>query len=60
MRKKFEKSICLSKKTDKLPVCERWLFENESALKRLKQGLTDAAEGRVVERGGFEKYLDKD
>lgn len=39
---------------------EKWLFNNKSALAEVKQGLKDAALGRVKSRGSFVKYLEDD
>lgn len=36
---------------------EKWLFDDKAALKQVRQGLKDAAEGRVSERGSFSKYI---
>jgi hypothetical protein len=43
-----------------IPAHEKWLFENKIALKRVKRGLQDAAQGRLSKRGGFAKYADDD
>jgi hypothetical protein len=32
---------------------ETWLFENPSALKQVKQGLKDSAEGRIYGKASF-------
>jgi hypothetical protein len=42
-----------------IPAREKWLFENKSALQSLKQGLKDAAAGRVSSLGSFAKYIKK-
>lgn len=51
-----EPSLNLSMET---PAREKWLFSNPEVLKRIKQGLTDAAEGRVSERSSFKKIKTK-
>lgn len=39
---------------------EKWLFNNKTALQKVKQGLEDAALGKVRSRGSFAKYKDED
>lgn len=41
-----------------IPLQEKLLHENEKALESLKQGLKDAAAGRVRDRGTFLQYID--
>ena len=41
-----------------IPVREKWLFDNKSALKKIDQGLKDAASDRVSEKGSFSKFAD--
>ncbi len=43
-----------------IPAREKWLFDNKAALKMVKQGLDDAAEGRTHNLGSFAKHLDED
>ena len=43
-----------------IPVRERWLFENPEALAKVREGLQQAAEGKVHDLGDFTKYIDKD
>lgn len=40
-----------------VPAKERWLFDNREALTAVKQGLSEAAQGKVRSRGSFKKYL---
>lgn len=40
-----------------VPIQEKWLFDNKNALKKVKQGINDAALNRVAEKGSFAKYL---
>lgn len=35
---------------------EKWLFENKSAMKKLKKGLQDLKEGPLVYKGSFAKF----
>lgn len=42
-----------------VPAREQWLFNNKTALNQVKQGLKDAAAGRVKKRGSFAKYKDE-
>lgn len=41
-----------------IPANEKWLFENKSAMHKVKKGLEDSAAGRVRKKGSFAKYLD--
>lgn len=43
-----------------IPAREKWLFDNKTALKKVEQGLKDAAAGRLVKRGSFSKFADDD
>ncbi|MFT3741771.1 MAG: hypothetical protein QM752_03730 [Gammaproteobacteria bacterium] len=43
-----------------VPLREKWLFDNKSALKKVKQGIEDAALNHITEKSGFEKYIDDD
>lgn len=43
-----------------MPAREKWLWENEIALKQVKQGLQDSAKGKVKARGSFAKYVDEE
>lgn len=43
-----------------IPAREKWLFVNKIALKKVEQGLKDAAEGRLVKKGSFAKFVDDD
>lgn len=40
-----------------IPLREKWLFDNDVALAKVKKGINDAAEGRVRERGRFSHYI---
>jgi hypothetical protein len=40
-----------------IPAREKWLFQNEKALKQVKKGLQDSAKGRVSKKGDFSQYL---
>lgn len=39
-----------------IPVSEKWLFDNQPALTAVKNGLSEAAQGRVKSRGSFARY----
>jgi hypothetical protein len=41
-----------------IPANEKWLFDNEIALAKVKQGLKDSAGKRVKSRGSFAKFKD--
>lgn len=43
-----------------IPAREKWLFDNKQALKKVQQGLDDAANARVSARGSFAQYVDDD
>jgi len=40
-----------------IPVCEKWLFDNKVALKKVEAGITDAAKGKISKCGSFAKYV---
>jgi len=39
-----------------IPASEKWLFDNKPALASVKEGLSQAAQGRVKPRGNFAKF----
>ncbi len=41
-----------------IPVREKWLFNNKAALKKVDQGIRDAAFGHLVDKGTFSKFLE--
>jgi hypothetical protein len=43
-----------------MPAREKWLFNNKTALTKVKRGLKDAAEGRLIDKGNFSQYVDDD
>lgn len=43
-----------------IPLNEKWLYENKAALNAVKQGLKEAAAGKVSEMGDFTKYIEDD
>ncbi len=43
-----------------IPAREKWLFDNKAALKKVAQGIKDAASQQVHEKGSFAKYVDED
>ena len=43
-----------------IPACEKWLFENKDALKKVERGLQDAAQGLLSKKGSFAKFADDD
>lgn len=43
-----------------IPAREKWLFENEAALKSLKTGLVQAAKGKTRTLGSFAQYAEAD
>jgi hypothetical protein len=36
---------------------EKWLFENEEALKSVRKGLLESAKGHIRDLGSFSKYI---
>ena len=43
-----------------IPAKEKWLFDNQHALNKVKKGLADAEAGRIIKKGSFAKYVDDD
>jgi len=43
-----------------IPICEKWLFDNEGALGAVKAGLDQAAAGQTRPLGSFAQYADED
>ena len=43
-----------------VPLAEAWLWNNPTAIKAVRQGLKDSAEGKLVERGSFAQYTEED
>jgi hypothetical protein len=43
-----------------IPASEKWLFDNKTALKQVKQGLKDSANGHISSRGSFAQYLNEE
>ncbi len=41
-----------------IPAREQWLLQNKPASQQLRQGLDDAAAGRVSSRGDFAEFVD--
>ena len=41
-----------------IPEREAWLYKNEEAMKQIRDGLADAAAGRVVRGESFAEYAD--
>ena len=37
---------------------EKWLLNNEKALKQVKQGLKESKAGKLVKKGSFSQYID--
>ena len=40
-----------------IPFSEKWLFENEEALKRVRKGLKESSKGQLKDKGSFSKYI---
>lgn len=43
-----------------IPAYEKWLFNNEIALKKVRQGIKDVKLNHVSEKGSFAKYIEDD
>lgn len=43
-----------------IPTREKWLFDNKEALKKVKQGLQDAALGHIVKKGSFAQFVENE
>jgi hypothetical protein len=43
-----------------IPAREKWLFKNTAALRAVKKGLGQAAEGRTRSLGRFARYADEE
>lgn len=43
-----------------IPAQEKWLFDNQMSLEKVKKGLEDSAKGRVKSRGNFSQYKDEE
>ena len=41
-----------------IPARETWLFESSEAIGKVRQGLADAAAGRLRDRGDFSRYAE--
>ena len=41
-----------------IPAREKWLFKNEKALKQVKQGLSDSAQGKLKDKGSFARFIE--
>lgn len=44
----------------RVPVREIWLYRNTVALKKVREGLAQAAERKLRSLGSFAKYADKE
>lgn len=42
-----------------VPAMEAWLWKNPAAMKAVRQGLRDSAEGKLVKRASFAKCSDE-
>jgi len=43
-----------------IPAREQWLYKNKLAIKRIRRGVQDAADGKLMSRGDFTQYLDEE
>ena len=43
-----------------MPAREKWLYQNKQALESVKKGLKEASESKLVDRGDFTQYLNKE
>jgi len=42
-----------------IPAREKWLFNNPTALRQVRRGIEDAAQGKLVKKD-FSRYIDDD
>jgi hypothetical protein len=40
-----------------IPASEAWLFEDKNALASVDRGMVESADGQVINRGSFAKYV---
>lgn len=40
-----------------IPASELWLFENKAALALVDRGMSESANGQLIDRGSFAKYV---
>lgn len=40
-----------------VPAAEAWLWQNPAAMQSVQEGLKDSAEGRIVQRGSFARFI---
>jgi len=43
-----------------IPAREKWLFENQTALRSVRRGLEQSSHDEIVERGSFAKFADEE
>ena len=43
-----------------IPLVEKWLYENPESLRRVRRGIQDSIEGKLVDRGSFRQYIDEE
>ena len=43
-----------------IPAKESWLWENETALQQVRNGLKDSAMSRTKSRGSFSEFIDEE
>ncbi len=41
-----------------IPANEKWLFDNKSALNKVKKGLEDAKNHKLIDKGSFSQFSD--
>jgi hypothetical protein len=56
----IEKDRIVLEPNVEIPAREKWLYDNKSALTKVKKGLQDSTAGRVKSRGSFTKFVDND
>jgi hypothetical protein len=42
----------------KVPLHEKWLFDNKATLKKVTKGLEDSKADRLVKKGSFSQFID--
>ena len=41
-----------------IPVQEKWLYDNKNALKKVKTGLEQARNSKLIDKGSFSQFAD--
>lgn len=58
--KKDEHDRIILEPYTEIPIREKSVYENKKVRDKLKRGIKDAAEGKILSRGSFSKYTKDD